>query len=89
MYICGICGKEHETFEAYSQCAVGCITKKKAAAEAEKKKQLEAEKEVRLAEIRAVRKQLNALEKKFAEDYGYGQSGKLRAPFDSFFESLF
>lgn len=89
MYICGICGKEHETFEAYSKCAVDCIAKTKAAAEAERKKQLEAERGTRLAEIRAVRKHLNALEKKFAEDYCCIQADKLRAPFDSFFESLF
>lgn len=83
IYKCAICGKEYETIEDRSKCEIACIEKVKAKAEAEKKKRLEEEKNVRKADIEKKYIELNELVKSFIKDYG---SIKIHStnPIDSF-----
>ena len=70
-YMCCFCGQSYDNADAYAKCVSACATKKKFEEEKKRREELEAVKETRLAEIRAVEKQLNELRHNFKKDYGY------------------
>ena len=79
LYVCGVCGKSHETIEERAECELSCVKKikeeERKAAEAKKK----AEKETRQQEVTAALDNAFALMNKFTEDYGtYKYNGKIK-----------
>lgn len=84
-YTCCLCGQSYDNADAYAKCVNTCATQKKAAEEKQRREELEANRSTRIAEIRAVEKQLVELKHNFKKDYGDCVDLNVVHPFDILF----
>lgn len=84
-YMCCFCGQSYDDADAYAKCVSACVAQKRVAEEKQRREELEANRSTRIAEIRAVEKQLVELKHNFKKDYGYYIDLNVAHPFDIFF----